>query len=417
MTMQTHFRKWPVVLGLSMFFLFDTFAGAQTTPMQTPPPSNDNEQSNQDRDITRGELANFDKFLDSHREIAEQVRKNPSLVDNQQFLKDHPALQAYVQQHPAVSEELRENPNAFMSAENRYDRNEDANRRGTDRDQNPGDRDITRRELSSFDKFLDSHHEIAEQVRKNPSLVDNQQFLKDHPALQTYVQQHPAVSEELRENPNAFMSAENRYDRNEDANRRGTDRDQNPGDRDITRRELSSFDKFLDSHHEIAEQVRKNPSLVDNQQFLKDHPALQAYVQQHPAVSEELKENPNAFMSAENRYDRNEDANRRGMDRDQNQGDRDITRRELASFDKFLDSHHEIAEQVRKNPSLVNNPQFLKDHPALQTYVQQHPAVSEELKENPNAFMSAENRYDRNEDANRRGPGHDQNQGDRDITR
>ena len=102
MTMQMHFRKWPVVLGLSMFFWFAISTGAQTTPMQSPPPSNDNEQSNQDRDITRGELANFDKFLDSHREIADQVRKNPSLVDNQQFLKDHPALQAYVQQHPAV---------------------------------------------------------------------------------------------------------------------------------------------------------------------------------------------------------------------------------------------------------------------------------------------------------------------------
>src|SRR5215469_6017437 len=212
MTMQMHFKKWPVVLGLSMFFLFDTFTGAQTAPMQSPPPGNDNERSNQDRDITRRELASFDKFLDGHREIAEQVRKNPSLVDNQQFLKDHPALQAYVQQHPEVREELKENPNAFMSAENRYERNEDANRRGTDRDQNQGDRDIARRELASFDKFLDGHREIAEQVRKNPSLVDNQQFLKDHPALQAYVQQHPEVREELKENPNAFMSAENRYD-------------------------------------------------------------------------------------------------------------------------------------------------------------------------------------------------------------
>ena len=81
MTMETYLRKWPVVLGLSMFLLLDILTKAQTTPMQSPPPSNDNERSNQDRDITRRELASFDKFLDSHREIAEQVRKNPSLVD------------------------------------------------------------------------------------------------------------------------------------------------------------------------------------------------------------------------------------------------------------------------------------------------------------------------------------------------
>src|SRR5262249_61436480 len=124
--------------------------------------------------------------------------------------------------------------------------------------------------------------------------------------------------------------------------------DQNQGDRDrdITRRELGSFDKFLDSHRETAEQLRKNPSLVDNQQFLKDHPALQAYVQQHPAVREELRENPNAFMSAENRYERYEDANRRDMDRDRNQGDRDrdITRRELASFGRAVGRDGEDTE-------------------------------------------------------------------------
>jgi hypothetical protein len=102
-----------------MFFLFDILTEAQTTTTQTPPQSNDAERSDhdRDRDITRRELASFDKFLDNHHEIAEQVRKNPSLVDNQQFLKDHPALQAYVQQHPAVREELRENPNAFTVPE------------------------------------------------------------------------------------------------------------------------------------------------------------------------------------------------------------------------------------------------------------------------------------------------------------
>ena len=53
--------------------------------------------------------------------------------------------------------------------------------------------------------FQDSHREEAEQLRKDPSLVDNQQFLKTHPALQTYLQEHPAVREELKQNPRAFM--------------------------------------------------------------------------------------------------------------------------------------------------------------------------------------------------------------------
>jgi len=188
MRTQTHFRKWPVVLGLSMFFLFDTFAGAQTTPMQAPSPS---------QDITRRELASFDKFLDSHHEIAEQVRKNPSLVDNQQFLKDHPALQAYVQQHPAVREELTENPNAFMSAENRYDRRDLAPWRGDDLN------DPHRH----FGEFLAGHSNIAKDLSKDPSLAKQDAYIHEHPELQEYLSAHPDVKQQLMADPRAFLAS------------------------------------------------------------------------------------------------------------------------------------------------------------------------------------------------------------------
>ena len=201
MRMKTYLKKWPVVVGLSMVFLFDSATGAQTTPTQPAPQSNDNERPKQDRDrdITRRELASFDRFLDSHHEIAEQVRKNPSLVDNQQFLKDHPALQAYVQQHPAVREELRENPNAFMTAENRYDRNEDANRQDTDRD-----RDITRRH---FSEFLGAHSNIAKDLSKDPSLVNKDSYMREHPELQEYLNAHPEVKQQLMADPKAFLKS------------------------------------------------------------------------------------------------------------------------------------------------------------------------------------------------------------------
>src|ERR1700720_495019 len=79
-------------------------------------------------DITRQELARFDQFLDSHREVSEQLRRDPSLVKNQEFLQSHPALQSYLQDHPTVREDLTRNPDAFMRQEERYDRREDAAR-------------------------------------------------------------------------------------------------------------------------------------------------------------------------------------------------------------------------------------------------------------------------------------------------
>jgi hypothetical protein len=353
---QLHFKGGLALLAITTIFWLDAPANAQSTPAQDSRPVQDN-------DATRQELARFDQFLDSHREIAEQLRRDPSLVNNEEFVKNHPALQTYLQDHPAIRTQIKENPNAFMRAEDRLDRRED-------------NRGINREELARFDQFLDNHREIAEQLRKDPSLVDNSEYVKNHPELQTYLQDHPAIRTQIKENPNAFMRAEDRFDYRED-NR----------DRDVNREEVGRFNQFLDNHREIAEQLRKDPSLVDNGEFVKNHPALQTYLQDHPGVRTELKENPNAFVREEDRLDHRED----------NRG-RDVNREELAHFDQFLDSHREIAEQLRKDPSLVDNGEFVKNHPALQTYLQDHPELRSELKQNPNGFMQLEARNEHRDD-------------------
>jgi hypothetical protein len=94
-------------------------------------------QSSRGNDTTIRDVASFDMFMDAHAEIAEQVRKDPSLLRNQEFVKSHPALLEYMQAHPGVSEEIRENPSAFMHQSSAR----------TPRD---------RRELASLDQFLDA---------------------------------------------------------------------------------------------------------------------------------------------------------------------------------------------------------------------------------------------------------------------
>ena len=340
-------------------------AGAQTITPQT-----------QDSDTTRRQLADFDRFLDAHPEVASQLRQDPSLVNSPEFVENHSELQQYLQQHPEVREEIKENPNAFMNREQRYERHDaDSDRHDNDNDRNR-DRDTTRGELASFDHFLDSHPELAEKLRQDPSLISNHKFVSHSHALRDYLKEHPEVREELKENPNAFLRQEQRFDRRDDVR-----------DGDVTRGELVNMDRFLDSHPEIAEQLRRNPSLVNDRTFVKNHPALQEFFEQHPGVREEVRENPNGFMHQEQRFDGREDYR-----------DRDVTRGELASMDRFLDSHPEIAEQLRRNPSLVKNREFVENHPALEEYLQQHPEVREEVAENPNGFMHQEQRFDRHED-------------------
>ncbi len=360
-----HLESGLALLALATLFCLPL--SAQSAPGQSTEQTN---TSSQDNAANRDELARFDQFLDGHPEIADQLRRDPSLADKPDYLKDHPALQSFLQDHPGVRDQFKNDPNAFMREADRLNRRDDNRNRDFDRN---------RAEIASFDKFLDSHREISEQVRRNPSLVDSAQFVKDHPALQTYLQDHPGVRDQLRDDPNAFVREADRENRFED------NRDRNLGQ---NRREFASFNQFLNNHHEISEQVRKDPSLVDNDEFVKDHPALQTYLQDHPEVRDQLRDNPNGFLQAEARFDNHEGAmDRNGFGIDMDRGD--VHRH----FGEFLGSHADIAQQLSKNPSLVKNQDFLNSHPELKDYLNANPDVREQLMAHPDTFVKSSQQF------------------------
>src|SRR5579864_5259679 len=405
-----HAKGWPATPMLAALISLGTPAVLHAAPVQYQNQSK-SAQSAHDSDITRQELALFDQFLDSHREIAEQVRQNPSLVNNDQFVTNHPALQTFMQQHPSVREELKENPKAFMHEEARYDRREDQR---------------MHEERIHFNQFLDSHREIGEQLRKNPKLINDEAYVKGHPELQTYLQDHPEFRETVRKDPDAFTRADDdRYarndndardrdaradndrdrdarrdndnsdrdrdaradnDRDRDARRDNDNRynqhDADDRDRDARRDELANFDHYLDSHRETAEQIRRDPSLVNNDEFLKNHPSLQTYLQQHPGVSSAIKQDPNSFMQQEARYDQNEYRTRSGA------GDEPHRH-----FGEFLGGHSSINEQLSKDPSLVKNQEYMQSHPELKDYLNQNPDVRQGLMQNPESFVKSSQQF------------------------
>ena len=265
----------------------------------------------------RDERVRFDRFLNSHREIGEQLRKNPKLINDEAYVKGNPELQTYLQDHPEFREAVRRDPDAFMRRDDndRYARNDNDDRdRDRDRDAradndrdrdtrrdndnryrqgeaNDHDRDARRDELANFDRYLDSHRETAEQLRKHPSLVNNDEFVKSHPSLQTYLQQHPEVRSQLKQNPNAFMQQEARYDQNEYRMRTG---ESDEPDR--------HFGEFLGGHSSINEQLSKDPSLVKNDEYMKSHPELKDYLSQHPDVRQGLMQNPETFVKSSQQF-------------------------------------------------------------------------------------------------------------------
>jgi hypothetical protein len=354
------------------------------TPQESKTYQNDHDAT-QDKKIPRQELAQFDQFLDQHREISEQLHRDPSLVRNQQFMQSHPELQSYLQDHPQVRQDLTADPDSFLGQEQRYDRREDdrnIDRRAADR------RDEDRRaQLAQFDRFLDTHRETAEQLRRDPSLVKNQQFLQSHPALQTYLQQHPETQQRLVENPNAFMQQENRYDANEDARNRGLNRDDVRRDADTRAANDNRRDNDNRQANDNRQEARKSDA--DN----RDGARVDNDRRDIDNRNDVARDADNRSTDRDDLRDRNDNR----LDNDARQDARGANHGQVVSFDQFLDKHREIAEQLRRDPSLAKNQQFVSNHPALQAYLQDHQGVREQLYQDPNGFMQQENRYESRE--------------------
>src|SRR5438270_13584282 len=58
----------------------------------------------------------------------------------------------------------------------------------------------------------------------------------------------------------------------------------------------------------------------------------------------------------------------------------------------FVQSDPQTAQQVGRDPALLNNPQYLDQHPSLHRWIQQDPAVRQRLREHPE-FLVNRGRY------------------------
>jgi len=281
----------------------------------------------------------------------------------------------------------------------------------------------SRSDIALFDSFLDAHADLDAQLRANPSLLTNEEYLEAHPQLQAFLNQHPQVQTQMRQNPSFFMERAKRFDAREAGRRTNP----NP---DLTRQQVGTMDQFMDKNPEIGRDLWRNPSLVNNAEYLEAHPQLQAFLNQHPNVKEEFAENPRYFMNQENGFERQEQSRGQNFDRDADNTRRDrdfdrdrsadrdrdanrsrdfdrrsnpdVSNQEVTSFDQFLDRHQDVAKSLEKKPELVNDRGYLKRHKDLDEFLTEHPAVREEVRENPSSFMRRENQFEaRNMDRDR----------------
>ena len=111
-----------IVLGLSL--IWTASEGSALAQNQVQSTGGITPGLAQDKNITRPELRNFDRFLDEHPNVTKELNNNPSLINNPAWLARHPQLQTFLKNHPGVREEIKENPGRFMQRERRYERHE-----------------------------------------------------------------------------------------------------------------------------------------------------------------------------------------------------------------------------------------------------------------------------------------------------
>jgi hypothetical protein len=71
----------------------------------------------------------------------------------------------------------------------------------------------------------------------------------------------------------------------------------------------------------------------------------------------------------------------------ESKSEKELTRQELREFDEFLEIHQEIGCALKVDPSLVIQPGFLADHPALKEFLEDHAHARAELKAHPRTHV------------------------------
>jgi len=190
--------------------------------------------------------------------------------------------------------------------------------------------------------------------------------------LQEFLQQHPGIREEFSENPNGFMRQEQRFDRREDSRDR---------DGDTTHAQLGRMDSFWTAIPKLPNNCERIPG---SSRTTSSPKTIRRCRISYSTIPEFAKSSPRIQTLSCGRSSVST-----GVEDGREAADGDTTRAQLGRMDQFLDSHPEIAEQLRKDPGLMKSDEFTKSHPALQEFLQQHPGIREEVSENPKRLHAA----------------------------
>ena len=394
-------------------------------PQNSPRP-----QGSPATDASREELANFDQFLANHPILERELQSNPSLVNDSNYVQSEPDLQIFLSHHPNIKAELERDPGYLQ----RHKDMSAADRTGS----SGGNGSLGTEDTERMDQFLNAHHDVAQQLKENPALINDSTFLGQHPDLQRFLNENPRVWEEVARNPRYLtqrvtppVGAPEHHDtakpnplatnyvasntppsapadrvpnwRTSSTSNRAVNPGSSPpsyatpssGTASIPARsnsrvspeDVARMDQFLEDHRDIAKQLEKDPLLVTDHKFLDKHKDLRRFFDENVRLREVFADNPQFFTARSGNL---RSAESIGTDPSTELADRD-----LAEMEKFLQKHKDIARQLRTNAWMGKEPRYLEHHKDLRRFFDEHAHVQEEFDENPGAFMRRQAEFER----------------------
>ncbi len=184
----------PTWIKTSLFAVLPLAGSLCLTPVASAD-RDDWRQSRYDEQVSERDLRSFDEYLDTHRETAQQLYKNPDLLRDRRFIRDHNALNDWLDSHSDAAEALQANPRRYLA------RAQDSQAE----DRRLGRASMNERDLRSFEEYLDSHDETARLLYQNPDLINNRSFVRNHDALHDWLQDHSEAAQALRAEPDKYL--------------------------------------------------------------------------------------------------------------------------------------------------------------------------------------------------------------------
>jgi len=129
-----------------------------------------------------------------------------------------------------------------------------------------------------------------------------------------------------------------------------------PAPMTVVRRSLREFDRFLDHHPLVEDDLRLDPALTGDNIYLKKHLELRDFLAANPEVIRGLKHYPRYFLY-------------RALLR---QANAPLRYSEITQLRAVLDEHAALERALAENPEAIRDPAFLNEHPLLRDFLNQH---------------------------------------------